>query len=276
MNNIGAKILTLRKNKGITQGQLAEILSVSPQSISKWENNQSTPDISMLPIIARYFGVSMDELFGYRLDALNYRERFIRFMADNGVLQFGRFMLHSGRISPYYINTGNYRSASQIARLGEFYAECIRENNVTADLLAGNTSRDIPVMIAASLALFNHYGTDMQYSIDGAAGKPMGENDMVVLIKDTLTSGSTLKENLQAINDRTGARVTDIIVSVDRMEKGALQSKTAREEIESAYDVKIHSIVTLDDIIRAVKNGIIGGVEHLDALKSYREKYGGE
>ncbi len=276
MNQMGTKIQTLRKNKGITQGRLAEVLSVSPQSVSKWENDLSVPDISLLPVIARYFGISMDELFGYRLDALNYRERFIRFMADNGVLQFGEFSLQSGRVSPYFINTGCYRSASQISKLGEFYAGCMRENNVVTGLLAGNARRDIPVMIATSLVLFNRWGIDMQYTIDSSVGKQMRAGDTVTLIKDTLTSGSTLKENLQTIHDSTGARVTDVIVSVDRMEKGLLQSQTARKEIESAYGVKIHSIVTLDDIIRAVENGIVGGMEHAAALRRYKEQYGGE
>lgn len=72
MQQISKKIKVLRKSKGVTQEQLAEVLSVSPQSVSKWENNLSAPDISLLPIIARYFGITMDELFGYRLDALNY------------------------------------------------------------------------------------------------------------------------------------------------------------------------------------------------------------
>lgn len=67
MQLIGTKIHTLRKNKNITQAQLAEVLSVSSQSVSKWENNLSLPDISPLPVIARYFGITMDELFNYRL-----------------------------------------------------------------------------------------------------------------------------------------------------------------------------------------------------------------
>lgn len=151
MQQIGTKIQTLRRNKNLTQAQLAEVLSVSSQSVSKWENNQSLPDIALLPVIARYFGITMDELFNYRLDALNYKERFIRFMADNGVLQFGEFKLRCGRISPYFINAGNYKSASQIAKLGEFYAECIRENNIDSNLLLGNTYHEIPIMIVASI-----------------------------------------------------------------------------------------------------------------------------
>lgn len=276
MELIGTKIQTLRRNKNMTQAQLAEVLSVSSQSVSKWENHLSTPDISLLPIIARFFGITMDELFNYRLDALNYRERFIRFMADNGVLQFGEFKLQSGRVSPYFINTGNYKSASQISKLGEFYAECIREHNVESNLLAGNTHREIPIMIATSMALFNRYGIDMQYSIDSSVGKPLDMRDKVTLIKDTLTSGNTLKANLQAIQNNTGKCVSDVLVSVDRMEKSAESSRSARKEIERAYNVHIHAIVTLDDIIRAVENGIVGGMEHIDSIKRYREKNGGE
>ena len=67
MNQIGNKIKALRHTKGITQNEFAEAMLVSPQSVSKWENHLSLPDISLLPIIARFFGVTMDELFGYRL-----------------------------------------------------------------------------------------------------------------------------------------------------------------------------------------------------------------
>ena len=53
-----------------------------------------------------------------------YKEEFIRFMVDNGVLKFGQFTLKSGRIAPYFINTGNYKTGKQLAKLGEYYAAC--------------------------------------------------------------------------------------------------------------------------------------------------------
>lgn len=197
-------------------------------------------------------------------------------MADNGVLQFGEFRLHSGRVSPYFINTGNYKSASQLSKLGEFYAECIREHNVESNLLAGNTYQEIPIMIATSMILFNRYGIDIAYSIDDIVGKPMDRCDKVTLIKDTLTSGHTLLKNLQAIQNSSGKCVSDVIVSVDRMEKCTTSRCSARDEIERMYDVKIHAIVTLDDIVCAVEKGVIGGTEYLTAMKQYRKEYGGE
>ena len=117
MELLGNKIQMLRKNKNLSQQELAEKLSVSSQAVSKWERNLSTPDISMLPVIARFFGITMDELFNYRLDALTYKERFIRFMADNDVLRFGEFKLKSGRISPYFIAPEHYASGSQLTKI---------------------------------------------------------------------------------------------------------------------------------------------------------------
>lgn len=61
---LGNTIKALRTEKGITQEKLAEILSVSAQAVSKWECGASTPDIQLLPKLAIYFGVTIDELFG--------------------------------------------------------------------------------------------------------------------------------------------------------------------------------------------------------------------
>lgn len=63
--NIGNKIRELRKKRGITQEQLSSVIGVSFQAISKWENNITLPDIALMPSLASYFGISMDELFDY-------------------------------------------------------------------------------------------------------------------------------------------------------------------------------------------------------------------
>ena len=59
---LGKRIATLRKDKGLKQDALAEALGVSPQAVSKWENDQTCPDISLLPKLAELLGVSVDEL----------------------------------------------------------------------------------------------------------------------------------------------------------------------------------------------------------------------
>ena len=59
---IGKRIAHLRKEKGLTQEELAGHMGISPQAVSKWENDQTCPDISALPKLARLFGVTVDEL----------------------------------------------------------------------------------------------------------------------------------------------------------------------------------------------------------------------
>ncbi|MBQ4599540.1 MAG: helix-turn-helix transcriptional regulator [Clostridia bacterium] len=83
--NIGTNIYTLRKEKKITQAQLAEKLGVSEQAISKWENNQCAPDVSLFPIIADYFGVSIDRLFGYHMNSYAEEVKAIMKAADDSM-----------------------------------------------------------------------------------------------------------------------------------------------------------------------------------------------
>lgn len=75
--NIGNKIRELRKQRGITQEQLAESIGISFQAVSKWENNIALPDITLVPVLASYFGVSMDELFNFNLKEIEHAVRII-------------------------------------------------------------------------------------------------------------------------------------------------------------------------------------------------------
>ena len=61
-NTLGTRIAKYRKQKGFKQDQLAEALNVSPQAVSKWENDQSCPDITLLPKLSKLLGVSVDVL----------------------------------------------------------------------------------------------------------------------------------------------------------------------------------------------------------------------
>ena len=76
--NLGTKIRELRRRDGRTQEALAEALGVTSQAVSRWESGGSYPDMEIMPAIANYFGVSIDELFGYHND----RERKIQAILD--------------------------------------------------------------------------------------------------------------------------------------------------------------------------------------------------
>ncbi len=277
MEMIGTKIQALRKNKGITQEQLAEVLAVSAQAVSKWENSVSMPDIHLLPVIARYFGITMDELFNYRLDALNYKERFIRFMVDNGVLKFGEFKLQSGRISPYFIDNGSYKSGAQVMKLGEFYAECIRENNIQTNVLLSSSVRAIPAMMATNMILYQKYGMDVDYSFekDVVIGRNLKAGDRVTIIEDVLTSGRSLWMLLDKLKKTEGVTVAGVIIALDRMEKAMCTELSALEELRRDFGVQIHAIVNMDDVIHAMENGVIAGTEYIERMKAYRDMFGG-
>lgn len=64
MLEIGKKIKELRLSKKLTQKDLAQILNVTPQAISKWERNESNPDIQMLVTLSKYFNISVDDILG--------------------------------------------------------------------------------------------------------------------------------------------------------------------------------------------------------------------
>lgn len=69
--NLGMKIRELRKKKELTQEELAAKLNISPQAVSKWENGTCYPDMTQIPILAGFFGVSLDKLFGYDISRIN-------------------------------------------------------------------------------------------------------------------------------------------------------------------------------------------------------------
>lgn len=70
MDTIGKRIAAARKAKNINQNELAEKLCVSPQAVSKWENDISCPDISLLPGLAKTLGISVDELLSGKQEAV--------------------------------------------------------------------------------------------------------------------------------------------------------------------------------------------------------------
>ena len=96
---IGNKIKELRKKRGITQEQLAESVGVSFQAVSKWENGIALPDITLAPILASYFGVSMDTLFDFSLaeiekDARSIARKSVKYREENP--EEGRKIIEEG------------------------------------------------------------------------------------------------------------------------------------------------------------------------------------
>lgn len=216
---------------------------------------------------------------------MTYKEEFIKFMVESGVLTFGEFTLKSGRIAPYFINAGNYKTGAQLAKLGDFYAECIKDNNIDVETLFGPAYKGIPLAVSAATALYNKFGIDVSYCFDRKEAKDHGEGGMfvgrtledgekVVIIDDVMTSGKAMRESLPKLKSAADVNVTGMVITVDRMEKGLNTDDSAVQEVYKEFGIKVYSIININDIIDAIKNGVVEGKEYLDAMLAYREKYG--
>ncbi|MFR1633002.1 MAG: orotate phosphoribosyltransferase [Oscillospiraceae bacterium] len=216
---------------------------------------------------------------------LNYKQRFIKFMVENGVLTFGEFTLKSGRKAPYFINTGNYKTGAQLARLGEYYAECIVDNGIDGETLVGPAYKGIPLAVTTAVALWNNHGKDLNYCFDRKevkdhgegglfVGKQLKDGEKVILVEDVMTSGKALREMLPKLEAAAKVNVTGMVISVDRQEKALNSDLSAVQEAYKEFGIKVYSIVTMEDIISAIEEGIIEGRQYLEKMKEYRAVYG--
>lgn len=214
-----------------------------------------------------------------------YKQQFIKFMVENGVLRFGEFTLKSGRKAPYFVNTGNYMTGAQLSKLGEYYATCIKENAIQADTLVGPAYKGIPLAVTTAVSLFNKYGVDMNYCFDRKevkdhgegglfVGKQLVDGEKVILIEDVMTSGKALREILPKLKQTANVEIAGMVISVDRMERGLESSLSAVQEVYKEFGVKVYSIVTMADIIDAIESGVVDGKEYLEKMKEYRKTYG--
>lgn len=216
---------------------------------------------------------------------LTYKQEFIQFMVKNGVLKFGEFTLKSGRVAPYFINTGNYKTGKQLAKLGQYYAACIYDNKLDGETLVGPAYKGIPLSVATAIALYHDYEKEMNYCFDRKEAKDHGEGGLfvgkqlvdgekVIIIEDVMTSGKALKEILPKLEAAAKVQVVGMIISVDRQEKALNSDLSAVSAAKQEFGIDVYSVVTMDDIIAAIEDGVVDGKEHLADMYKYRNTYG--
>ena len=219
-----------------------------------------------------------------------YKQEFIEFMVDCGVLRFGDFVTKSGRKTPFFVNTGFYRTGAQLRRLGAYYAEAINNSfGLDFDVLFGPAYKGIPLSVAATIAISEKYGTGIRYCSNRKEvkdhgdkgillGSPINDGDRVVIIEDVTTAGTSIEETLPIIRAQGEVEPIGLVVSVDRMERGKGE-KSALAEIEEKYGLKTAAIVTMAEVVEHLYNHEYKGrVVIDDALKAsidaYYEQYG--
>lgn len=221
-----------------------------------------------------------------------YKQEFIEFMVDCGVLKFGDFTTKSGRKTPFFINAGFYRTGSQLRRLGEYYAKAIKERfGLEFDVLFGPAYKGIPLSVAASMAISEFYGKEIRYCSNRKEvkdhgdkgillGGPIQDNDKIIIIEDVTTAGTSIGETMPILNAQGKVQVLGLVVSVDRMEKGQ-GTRSALSEIEENYGLKTTAIVTMEEVVEHLYNKPYNGNIIINdtikaAIDAYYEQYGAE
>lgn len=219
-----------------------------------------------------------------------YKKEFIEFMVDCNVLKFGDFVTKSGRKTPFFVNTGFYRTGGQLSRLGEYYARAVEgKYGFNFDVLFGPAYKGIPLSVAATMAIHSLYGKDIKYCSNRKEvkdhgdtgillGSPIADGDKVVIIEDVTTAGTSIEETLPIIKAQGDVDVLGLVVSVDRMERGKGE-KSALAEIEEKYGIRTTAIVTMAEVVEHLYNRPYKGKVIIDdtlkaAIDAYYEQYG--
>lgn len=220
----------------------------------------------------------------------DYKTQFIRFMVQCRVLTFGDFTTKSGRKTPYFINTGRYRTGGQMSELARYYVDAIVANGFEFDLLFGPAYKGIPLVVACSIELARR-GRDVPFCFNRKEAKEHGEGgllvgqipvsgDRVLIIEDVTTAGTSIRETMPLLQASADVCPAGLIVSVDRRERGGDDvTGSALEQIGDEFGMSTAAIVDVDEIIEALRvPGIDGEVVISDELHermiAYRKKYG--
>ena len=219
-----------------------------------------------------------------------YKEEFIGFMVDSGVLRFGDFTLKSGRKSPFFMNAGGYVTGTQLMKLGEYYAKAIHDNYGTDfDVLFGPAYKGIPLSVATTIAFAKLYGKDIRYCSNRKEikdhgdtgillGSPIKDGDKVVIIEDVTTSGKSIEETFPIIMEQGKVEILGLMVSLNRMERGR-GDKSALVEIKEKYGFDANAIVSMAEVVeylynRPYKGKVVIDDEIKSRIDAYYETYG--
>ncbi len=189
----------------------------------------------------------------------DHKRQLIELMTEAGVLRFGRFVTKSGRDTPYFINTGLYRTGDQIRRLGRLYARAILDRIGTEfDVVFGPAYKGIPLAVTTAIALAE-LGHDVAYGFNRKEAKDHGEGgvlvghtpvdgDRVLIVEDITTAGTAIREVVPLLRSVAAIELAGLVVSVDRRERG-LDERSALQALAQEFAMPAFAIVTVHEIM---------------------------
>lgn len=206
--------------------------------------------------------------------------RFIDLALECDALRFGEFELKSGRISPYFLNTGRFNSGRALTELGRCYAETIVSAGFEFDMLYGPAYKGIPLVASVSVAFFEGQARDVPYAFNRKEAKDHGEggttvgaplSGRVLIVDDVISAGTASRESL-AIIGAAGAVPAGFVISLDREERGIGQMSAARE-MREIRGLPVAAVASAAQLLRVVGSRP-GLARHAPAMRAYLERYG--
>ncbi len=211
---------------------------------------------------------------------LEYKRDFIRYALDNKVLKFGEFRLKSGRVSPYFFNTGLFDTGMKLGRLGQYYAQALLQSRIQVDVLYGPAYKGIPLVSATAIAYAQLTQQDIPFVFNRKEAKDHGEGGLlvgaslkgkVIILDDVITAGISARESIEIIS-RNGAIPAGMLIALDRQEKGA-NDISIIQELKQNFNLPVISIITLADIVEYLKYDP-ENKRFIDAIYEYQQAYG--
>jgi orotate phosphoribosyltransferase len=222
------------------------------------------------------------------LNCLTPTERFIRYAINIGALEFvpeGR-ELKSGRISPYFFNSGLFKTGASIRELGKVYADEFLQHNVPRpEVVFGPAYKGIPLSVITAVALTEATGEDIGYAFNRKEEKTHGDGGTIVgsllegknvlIVDDVMTTGTSSGEAVEIIRAKGGIPVA-CVIAFDRQERGKESSLSAVQEFQERYEIPVYAAATLSDLLgfswKKPDIGNLGGIR--DKIIAYRDHYG--
>lgn len=204
-----------------------------------------------------------------------------------GALQFGSFVLKSGRVSPYFFNAGLLCSGLSFRALGRAYSQAVHEAGVEFDVVFGPAYKGIPLATALAMSWAELFGVDKDVAYNRKEAKDHGEGGTLVgasvkgrrvlIVDDVITAGTAIREAL-GILEAQGAVLAGVVVALDRQEFGTCKEDgSAIQQVHREQKVPVMAIVQLQHLVSFVADSGSGlGSGNLDKLKEYRSMYGVE
>lgn len=217
---------------------------------------------------------------------------FFEFLRETEALQFGAFTLKSGRVSPYFFNSGRFDTGGWLGRLGEFYAEAIHSHAPQASVIFGPAYKGIPLCVAAAMALERRTGAEVGYLFDrkeekehGDKGRFVGRSPApgarVVMVDDVITDGETKLMAVTKLRESFEVSIEALVIAFDRMEVDAA-GEDAVQRFQDTTGIPVISLMTLAELEQAIQASIESptpGTENpapvvLEQIRDYRGRYG--